>query len=493
MQPKTYCNPLPIADIPSGRWLDVSMTKDDPRSIPDYRSISDPSVVYHEGKWILYPSYAMAYVSTDLVHWTHVDIGVPHLRYSPAVVQFRGKWYLSGHGLSEVYVADDPLGPFSLCGHLTDVDGNRMAVLDGCYLADTRDDGEHLYLYWHGSRVPKEGDPDVECICGTWGAELCPDEPWKLRTRPVWINEFDPDRTWQCIGEHNENGRMGWIEGQWVVKIDGRYYLLYSGCGTEYSSYANGVAISTEGPLSGFVNQKRHDPFTQKRSGLLRGAGHGCIVPGPGGTYWTFYTTIFCYNHKYERRIGMDPVGIDEDGELYCPAVTEVPQYAPGVLSHPETGNDAGLVPVTFLRRPYASSAMPGRDPIYAVDDSVLTWWQPCPADPEKTIVIPLERSTGFLISAVRLIWRDIGMETLDGILPGPFRYEIEYAPAPDHGQTGWRTLVDASDNDQDLCIDYRTFEPVKAYALRLRIVGAPKGIEPGLVSFTAFGTCDKK
>lgn len=79
MQPKTYCNPLPIADIPSGRWLDVSMTKDDPRSMPDYRSISDPSVVYHEGKWILYPSYAMAYVSTDFVHWTYVDIGMETL------------------------------------------------------------------------------------------------------------------------------------------------------------------------------------------------------------------------------------------------------------------------------------------------------------------------------------------------------------------------------------------------------------------------------
>ena len=121
---KTYCNPLSIADLPEGRWLDAEQTRADVRSITDYRSVSDPSVVYHDGKWILYPSYGIAYVSEDFVHWKHVDIGIPHLRYSPAVVQFRRKWYLNGHTCSELYVADDPLGPFTVCGHMTDCHGN---------------------------------------------------------------------------------------------------------------------------------------------------------------------------------------------------------------------------------------------------------------------------------------------------------------------------------------------------------------------------------
>ena len=98
----TYCNPLTIADIPAGRWLDSNLSRVDPMDYADYRSISDPSVIYHDGKWIMYPSYAVAYVTKDFVHWKHVDIGVPHMRYSPAIVQFRGKWYLSGHGMPEV-------------------------------------------------------------------------------------------------------------------------------------------------------------------------------------------------------------------------------------------------------------------------------------------------------------------------------------------------------------------------------------------------------
>lgn len=481
---KTYCNPLPIEGIKSGRWLDTDQTKADPRAYKDYRSISDPSVIYHDGKWIMYPSYAVAYVSEDFVNWKHVDIGIPNLRYSPAVVCFRGKWYLSGHGMSEVYVADDPLGPFTLCGHMTDKNGNRMAVADGCYLAD----GDRLYFYWHGGRPAKPGEPDVEAMTGTLGAELDPDRPWKLITEPVWINTFNPSERWQCIGEHNENERMGWIEGQWVLKIGGRYYLLYSGSGTEFSSYANGVLVSDEGPLSGFVPQKSHNPLTQKRTGLVRGAGHGCIVQGPGNTLWVFYTSIFCFNHMYERRVGMDPIGIDENGELYCPGVTETPQYAPGVLPHPELGNGTGSLPLTFMRRATASSHVPGREPIYAVDDSVLTWWQPEKDDPVKCITIPLETNTAFLIDSIRIIWRDVDMDTLEGRMPGPIRYIVEYSPWP--SCDNWKVLVNAADNDRDLCIDYREFEPVKAHAIRLLIIGAPEGITPGLVSLTAFGKC---
>ncbi len=199
-----------------------------------------------------------------------------------------------------------------------------------------------------------------------------------------------------------------------------------------------------------------------------------------------FYTNIFCYNHLYERRISIDPVGIDENGELYCPKTTEIPQFAPGVLPYPENGNDAGWLPLTFLQRPWASSAAPGRDAIYASDDSVLSWWQPDENDPEPTITSRLGDATRYHIRAIRLIWRDIGMEVLDGIYPGAFRYVVEFAPHRDLKE--WHILIDASENCDDLCVDYRETEDVCAYGVRLRIVGSTTGISPGLVSMTAFG-----
>ena len=487
MRTSTYCNPLSIEKIPAGRWLDTNLTRANPADFADYRSISDPSVVYHDGKWILYPSYAVAYVTEDFVHWKHVDIGIPHLRYSPAVTQFRGKWYLAGHGMSELYCADDPLGPFTLCGHLTDAHGSIAKPADTCFLAD----GDRLYMYWIQC-YPCPEDMDVETLTCTVGVEMDPDRPWQMLHEPVIINRYDPDVTWQRMGENHQNARMGWIEGQWMKKIGSRYYLLYSGSGTQYSTYANGIAISEEGPLSGFRPQRNHDPFTYKRHGLLRGAGHGCIADGPDGTLWTFYTNCFCFNHMYERRISMDPVGIDENGELYCPALTETPQYAPGTHLHPEAGNDAGWLPLTFMQRPTATSNAPGREPLYASDESVLTWWESAAEDQTPAITFRLGRSTRYDVRAVRIIWRDIGMETLRGIEPGPFRWVVEYAPRADLGE--WKMLIDASENTDDLCIDYREVEPVQAYGLRLRILGAPAGITPGLVSLSAFGNavCEK-
>lgn len=50
-----------------------------------------------------------------------------------------------------------------------------------------------------------------------------------------------------------------------------------------------------------------------------------------------------------------------------------------------------------------------------------------------------------------------------------------------------WKILVDASENDKDLSVDYRTFETCRTAKIRLRIQVAPKGIQPGLVSITAF------
>lgn len=75
----TYCNPLPFPQIPRGKdnWYKYERGmfshENKPEAVtgPDYRSISDPTVFYHEGKWYLYPSYGMAWVSEDFATWKH--------------------------------------------------------------------------------------------------------------------------------------------------------------------------------------------------------------------------------------------------------------------------------------------------------------------------------------------------------------------------------------------------------------------------------------
>lgn len=475
----TYCNPLTIADYPNGKPLDTANgTLSD---CAEFRSLGDPSVIYHDGKWIMYPSYHLAYVTEDFVHWDHVDVGIHDVRYSPAIVQFRGKWYLLGHSRPQVYVADSPTGPFTVCGMLTNAQGKQLRLADACFLAD----GDRLYIYYpsHAADLGRYVD------YATWGAELNPDRPWEFLSDPVMLYQSEGNSTWQNWGEYNQESRSLYLEGQWAIKRDGRYYIMISGAGTEFSTYAHGVLVSEEGPLSGFRPQKRHDPLTRKTSGLMRGAGHGSIAEGPNGSLWVFYTSIFNFHHEFERRMGMDPLGIDENGELYCPAVTDTPQFAPGVLTNPEKGNDAGLLPLTFMMRPTVTSSAPGREGIYAVDDSVLSWWQPAANDPEPAIIVPVADGLNSRISALRLLWRDVGMDTAAGVYPGAFRYVVEYATV--EAPNDWHMLVDASENETDYCCDYRQFETVQATRVRLRILGAPEGITPGLVSLTVFGLCE--
>ena len=60
-------------------------------------------------------------------------------------------------------------------------------------------------------------------------------------------------------------------------------------------------------------------------------------------------------------------------------------------------------------------------------------------------------------------------------------------------GSGEWETVLDMSDNNEDRIIDYKTFEPKLCREVRLRITDWPKGITPGVVSFTLFGKMEKR
>jgi xylan 1,4-beta-xylosidase len=467
----SYCNPLSIPNCPKG--IDPPMyTKREKQR--DYRSISDPSVLFYDNKWYLYPSYGMAFVSEDFASWKHYRLDPYYLGYSPAIIPYKGKFYLTAHS-APLYVGDNPLGPFRLIGDFIMPDGTTFRPVDPALFVD---DDERVYMYWHDNK----SDGEI-LLTYTVGAELDPKQLNRLLTQPKILHTFEPSHEWERFGERNQDTKFGWVEGQWMLKHNGRYYLIYAGCGTEYGTYAMGAYYSDVGPLDGFVYQKRN-PIISNKYGLVRGTGHGCVVHGPNNTLWAFYTCSVRYEHLFERRIGMDPIGIDENGELFAYHVTDTPQWAPGIKEHPELDNDTGQYPLTLYNPVIATSAVEGRDEIYAVDESMLTWWQPKSDDPLKQLTVNL--CAPYWVSASRVIWRDVGLDYENGILPGPFQYTIE--ACTDVKEENWINVLDLSNNTEDYNIDYRTFEPVKAYFVRLTIKGTPPGIEPGVISFTVFG-----
>lgn len=479
---KTYCNPLSIPSIPRGTdgWQIMDFTGEEPS---DYRSISDPSVLYENGRWYLYPSYGMAYVSNDFTNWKHIRTTPYDMKYSPVVVPFRGRYLMTSHSHG-LYVSDSPLGDFEYTGDFILPDGKPFRPVDPALFVD--DDGR-LYLYFF---MMEKSQHKRAFISGSCGVELDGDDPRRMKDEPVILSRFDRRNVWERFGEHNQDTLCGWVEGQWMFKRNGRYYLIYASSGTEYTNYCMAAYYSDKGPLGGFVLQK-NNPVTISRSKLISGAGHGCVTEGPDGTIWAFYTIAVACTHLYERLIGMDLLAINGEGELYAPhGVTDTPQYAPGVSSSPEVSNATGMLPLTERQRAMVrvSSHTEGREGFYALDGTLTTFWRP--ADDDETPVMTVNLQAPYLVGAARIIWRDIGLDYDGGAVPGPIRFILE--GRPDNDIDKWITLVDASDNDTELHVDYREIEPVSCESVRLRICGHPEGLRPGVTDFTVFGVRDE-
>jgi hypothetical protein len=471
----TYCNPLSIPDYPLGRVARTVLngTPENKGPLPwkeQFRELADPTALWLDGKWILYPSVDMAWVSADGgATWEHHPLNIRDVGYAPTVVKHRGRFLLLASG-SELYSSDSPLGPFQPIGRLPLPQKIGDAVvpelIDPMLFSD--DDGR-LYLYW--GCTPTNG---------IWVVELDATHPTQLVSEPVKAFGFDPVRhPWEAVGEWNQNRQKGWIEGSWMLKHNGTYYLTYSAAGTANRTYAMGC-YTAKSPLGPFTPQHRN-PIFRTLDGLITGTAHGCIVPGPDDALWVFYTLRAGVAHGFERRLGLDRAAIDEHGELYVPGATSLPQWLPGQRPA-EAGNDTGWIPLNGGANTIGSSQasnLPGR---LAVDNELRTWWQPAPEDTEPQLTSDLAPGT---IHAVRLIWRDIGMNTLKGVLPGPFRYRVELqSPNGD-----WSSILDRTQSTEDLLIDYRETPAFSgATKARLVITGWPKGITPGVAEFTVFG-----
>jgi hypothetical protein len=119
-----------------------------------------------------------------------------------------------------------------------------------------------------------------------------------------------------------------------------------------------------------------------------------------------------------------------------------------------------------------------------------MSWWEPCDGDANPTLTIPLAY-WGVNCSAVRIIWRDVGLSLVNGALPGPIKYKL-YLRDTEVSEE-WTCVVDRSESDVDMIIDYRTFETVRANEAKLEIIGWPEKIKPAVMNISIFGYWTKK
>lgn len=451
-QQKTYCNPINI---------DYGYTP-----IPNFsewgrhRATADPVIVNYKGDYYLFSTNQWGYwYSSDMLKWNFVsrkflrpwNAGYDEL-CAPAVGIVGDTMIVFGSTYTSnftIWMSTNPKAnewkPL--------VDSFAIGGWDPAFFTD--DDGR-LYMYNGSSnRFPLYG---VELNRKTFQPigtrkEMYLLEPWRYG--------------WQRFGEHMDNTFLDpFIEGATMTKHNGKYYLQFGAPGTEFSGYADGVAVSNE-PLGFFAAQS--DPLSMKLGGYNRGAGHGSTFQDNGGNYWHVSTTVVSVKNTFERRIGIWPAGFDKDDVMWCnTAFGDYPHYLPG---------NSGVRPQWFLlnyNKPVqVSSTLGGYVPNNAVDELMKTYWSAGSGNKGEWIQTDLGNIS--TVNAVQINYadQDVAQDHL-GKINGQFhQYKMYYSL---DGKK-WNLLVDKSNNKTDIPHEYvELLAPVQARYIRVENIHMPTG-----------------
>ena len=183
-----------------------------------------------------------------------------------------------------------------------------------------------------------------------------------------------------------------YIEGAFMTKHDGLYYLQYACPGTQYNTYADGVYTSNS-PLGPFVRQVSN-PFSAKPGGFITGAGHGSTIADRYGNWWHASTMRISVNYDFERRVGLFPAGFDKDGVLYCNQnFADYPHRIPAGKFDAASQQPEWML-LSYKKPVTASSTAEGSSPALAVNEDCRSWWSAAGTEPGEWLCVDLGKES---------------------------------------------------------------------------------------------------
>jgi len=406
-----------------------------------------------------------------MTHWQFVTpTGLPLEDYAPTVAVLNGRMLFTAFNTHGIFSTDDPLkGSWK-----------KIAELQGYPDPDIFvDDDNRVYVYYGC-----DSNGSIQAV------ELDPQQEFKIIKGPVKCFSADyAHHGWEVSGEQNLGNPNAdasrklapWVEGSWMTKNKGIYYLQYSAPGTEFKTYADGVYTATN-PLGPFTYAP-YSPFSHKPTGFIAGAGHSSLVEDAEHHFWHISTMTISKRHMFERRLGIFPTDFTKDGQLYCNTyLGDYPQFVPGAANNPAQQNSPGWMLLTYQKPATASSSLEQFPPEKAFDEDIRSWWSAASGDPGEWLQVDLGKRCR--IDAVQINFADQGMTNLDRLMGDSYRYNLQIS---DDGKN-WKTCVDRSNYQQDSPHDYiQLDEPVKARYARLTNIHMPGG-KFSISGFRLFG-----
>lgn len=418
---KYYCNPI---NVPYHYQFNM-----DPRAhgkLQIAREAADPSMILFQGKYYLFASMNLSvWVSEDMANWESHPLPetLPLYDYAPDARVCGEYVYFCASRKGEIcnyYRTKDILnGPYEeIKGTFDFWDPNLFF-----------DDDGRIYFYWGCSN-----DTPV------WGVELEPETMLPKSEKVELLSGDTYERGYERMGVDNcefprseeeveqlfqgflkQSGmpedslpkqylpqirgmftRRPFIEGAWMDKYKGTYYLQYACPGTEYNVYADGVYVS-DSPLGPFTLAK-NNPYSYHPGGFMPGAGHGSTMQDQVDNLWHTSTMRISRNHQFERRVGIWPAGYDKDGELFCNQ-----NYGDWPIAVSQEKQDPWREPewylLSYAKPASASSYTEGKGADQAVNEDAQNWWMAKTSEADQWLEVDLEKEVD--VRAIQINFAD--------------------------------------------------------------------------------------
>ena len=393
---RTYCNPMDIDYKYNFEQLNDSIS---------YRSGADPVIVNHRGEYFLFVTISGGYWhSSDLVNWAYIipDKWPMEDMCAPAAMSVRDTLYLFQSTFEQrpiFYSMEPEKGKLLFYNRWLPRLPDEVGPWDPALFYD--EELNKWYMYWGSSNVYP-----------MYGSEL--DKHKRLSYKGAYkpmLYLHPQEHGWERFGQDHSSSIKPFMEGAWMTKHNGKYYLQYGAPGTEFNVYANGVYVGDH-PLGPFTYAP-YNPMSYKPGGFVTGAGHGNTFQDNYGNYWNTGTPWVAVNWNFERRIAMFPAGFDKDGQMFSNTrFGDFPHRLPTGKWTDRNDLFTGWMLLSYKKKADASSVLDTFNVSSVLDENPRTFWVARQNNPGEYVVVDLQGE--FNVSAVQINYTDYKSDIFD-------------------------------------------------------------------------------